>query len=198
MSTTAPPTRERILFAGAELFRRQGYAGTGLKQVTGAADATFGSLYHFFPDGKEQLAEEVLRAGGDFFLVLYRAIVDEASTLPAGLRDFFDGAGQTLEATGYADACPIATVAGEIAGTHEPLRRAASDVFALWTDALIGDLVAAGVPRRRARPLAVSVLALLEGAFLLCRTHRDVAPMRAARDAALALVEPELTTGRSS
>jgi AcrR family transcriptional regulator len=198
MSVTATPTRDRILFASAELFRRQGYAGTGLKQVTGAAEATFGSVYHFFPGGKEQLAEEVLRAGGDFFLALYRSIMDAADAVPAGLRDFFDGAGETLVATDYADACPIATVAGEIASTHEPLRAAASDVFAAWTAALVDDLVAAGVPRRRARPLAVSLLALLEGAFLLCRTHRDVAPMRAARDAALALVEPELPTRRSS
>ncbi len=198
MSATATPTRDRILIASAELFRRQGYAGTGLKQVTGAAEATFGSVYHFFPGGKEQLAEAVLRAGGDFFLALYRSIVDAADTLPDGLRDFFDGAGETLVATDYADACPIATVAGEIASTHEPLRAAASDVFASWTAALVDDLVAAGVPRGRARPLAVSLLALLEGAFLLCRTHRDVAPMRAARDAALALVEPELPTRRST
>jgi AcrR family transcriptional regulator len=198
MSATATPTRERILFASAELFRRQGYAGTGLKQVTGAAEATFGSVYHFFPGGKEQLAEEVLRAGGDFFLALYHSIVDDADTLTDGLREFFDGAGETLVATDYADACPIATVAGEIASTHEPLRAAASGIFALWTAALIDDLAAAGVSRRRARPLAVSLLALLEGAFLLCRTHRDVAPMHAARDAALALLALEIPTRRSS
>ena len=47
-----PPTRDRILYATAELFRRQGYAGTGLKQVVAEAQAPFGSLYHHFPGGK--------------------------------------------------------------------------------------------------------------------------------------------------
>ncbi|UUY05414.1 TetR/AcrR family transcriptional regulator [Svornostia abyssi] len=188
------PTRDRILFTSAELFRRQGYAGTGLKQVTTQAEAPFGSLYHFWPGGKEQLAEEVLRTGGDFFLALYRAIVDPAPDLLTGVRDFFTGAGETLVATGYLDACPIATVAGEVASTHEPLRSASADVFELWTAALTADLAHAGAPEEQARPLALAVIALLEGAFLLCRTLQSTEPMDAAADAAVALVRTALET----
>ena len=57
-------TRERIVDSSAELFRRQGYTGTGVKQIVAAASAPFGSLYHFFPGGKEQLGEEVIRWSG--------------------------------------------------------------------------------------------------------------------------------------
>ena len=49
-------TRDRIVDASAELFRRQGYNATGVKQIVTEAQAPFGSLYHFFPGGKEQLA----------------------------------------------------------------------------------------------------------------------------------------------
>lgn len=187
-----PTTRDRILFTSAELFRRQGYAGTGLKQITAEAPAPFGSLYHFWPGGKEALAAEVLRAGGDFFLALYRAIVDPAPDLLTGVRDFFTGAGETLVATDFQDACPIATVAGEVASTHETLRAASADVFELWLGALADDLAATGVDPARARSLALAVLALLEGAFLLCRTLRSTEPMDAARDAALALLTPAI------
>jgi AcrR family transcriptional regulator len=48
-------TRARLLEAAAQLFREQGYAATGLKQITAEAEAPWGSLYHFFPGGKEQL-----------------------------------------------------------------------------------------------------------------------------------------------
>lgn len=186
------PTRERILYASAELFRRQGYAGTGLKQIATEAEAPFGSVYHFFPGGKEQLADEVLRVGGRFFLALYQGIAAEAPDLVAAVRDFFAGAGETLVATDFADACPIATVAGEIASTHETLRKAAADVFESWLDALAQDAVEAGVPPGRARGLAISVLAVLEGAFLLSRSLRSTEPMRAGGDAAVALVEAAL------
>ncbi|HEY4826584.1 MAG TPA: TetR/AcrR family transcriptional regulator, partial [Solirubrobacteraceae bacterium] len=186
------PTRDRILYASAELFRRQGYAGTGLKQISVAADAPFGSLYHFFPGGKEQLADEVLRTGGRFFLALYEAIAGAAPNLEAAVRDFFAGAAQTLVATDYADACPVATVAGEIASTHEVLRVATADVFESWLGAVVDDAVEAGIPPDRARPLAVSVLALLEGAFLLSRSLRSIEPMEASAEAALALVSKAL------
>lgn len=188
----ASETRERILVTSAELFRRQGYAGTGLKQVTREASAPFGSLYHFWPGGKEELAAEVIRTGGDFFLAVYREIVDAAPDLLTGIRDFFTGAGETVRATGWQDACPIATVAGEIASTHEPLREASADVFELWLGALAGDLTAAGVEPARARSLALAVLAALEGAFLLSRTLRSTEPMDAAGDAAVLLIRSAL------
>jgi AcrR family transcriptional regulator len=186
------PTRDRILYASAELFRRQGYAGTGLKQIAAESQATLGSLYHFWPGGKEQLADEVLRVGGRFFLALYESIAAAAPDLPSTVRDFFGGAAQTLVATDYADACPIATVAGEIASTHEVLRVATADVFESWLAAVSEDAVEAGIAPERARSLALSVLAVLEGAFLLSRSLRSVAPMDAAADAAVALVAAAL------
>jgi AcrR family transcriptional regulator len=194
VTPAAIPTRERILYTAAELFRRQGYAATGIKQITGEADATLGSLYHFFPQGKLQLAHEVLRIGGAFFLALYRTIAAEAPDLPTAVENFFTGAGETLVATGYADACPIATVAGEIASTHEQLRLAVADVFESWLHALTEDAIAAGVPAPRARPLAESVLALLEGAFLLARSMRSTEPMTSCGRSAVALVLAALPT----
>jgi AcrR family transcriptional regulator len=191
-------TRERIVYASAELFRRQGYAGTGVKHIAAKADATLGSVYHFFPGGKDQLADEVLRAGGRFFLALYEAIAAAAPDLPGAVRDFFAGAGETLEATGYEDACPIATVAADVASTNPVLREATADVFESWLLAVAEDAAQAGVPAERARPLALSVLALLEGAFLLSRSLRSVEPMAACGKAAVALVDDAIREGAAS
>jgi AcrR family transcriptional regulator len=189
------PTRDRIVYASAELFRRQGYAGTGLKQIGAESGATLGSIYHFFPGGKEALADDVLRTGGRFFLALYETIAGAAPDLVSAVRDFFAGAGDTLVATDFADACPIATVAGEIASTHEVLRVATADVFGSWLGALAEDAIESGIPAVSARPLALSVLALLEGAFLLSRSLRSVEPMQAAGESAVALVRAALAAG---
>jgi len=186
--TPTVPTRDRILYAAAELLRRQGYAGTGLKQVASCSQAPFGSIYHFFPGGKEQLADEVLRTGGAFFLALYRQILAEAPSVRDGIAAFFAGAGETLRATDFQDACPIATVAGEVASTNDALRRATADVFESWLAELAGDLVTAGVAAADARPLAFALLAQLEGAFLLCRALRTTEPMDAAARAAASLI----------
>src|SRR5258708_2136352 len=101
-------TRDRIVEGSAELFRRQGYNGTGVKQIITDAGAPFASLYHFFPGGKEQLGEEVIRWSGDLYRLLVEAVWDAAADPVSGVRDVFLGAAETLRQTDYEDACPIA------------------------------------------------------------------------------------------
>src|SRR5215472_15006912 len=113
-STREQGTRERIVQSSAELFRAQGYAATGVKQIVTAAQAPFGSLYHFFPGGKEQLGAEAIRVSGSLYEQLIPAVFDPAPDLPSAVRAFFAGAAEHLRDTEYADACPIATVALEV------------------------------------------------------------------------------------
>ena len=130
----ATDTRERILETTAEMFRRYGYTGSGLKQIVADAHAPFGSLYHFFPGGKEQLGEEVIRRSGRMYMELVEAIFDAAPDPVTGTGDVFSGAAEVLRQTEYADACPIATVALEVASSNETLRMATADVFDSWIE----------------------------------------------------------------
>jgi AcrR family transcriptional regulator len=183
-----PSTKDRIMDSSAELFRRQGYTGTGVKQIAAMASAPFGSLYHFFPGGKEQLGVEVIRSSGALYLQLFETIALQAPDALTAVADFFSGAAETLRETDYADACPIATVALEVASTNEPLRRASADVFETWIDAAAAYFVAAGIAADAARALALSVLSLLEGAFVLSRAIRSTEPLEAAGASAVAAV----------
>lgn len=189
---TEIPTRDRIVFTSAELFRRQGYAATGLKQISTAAGAPFGSIYHFFPGGKEDLGATTLREGGAFFLLLFGQYLDEYPDIAQAIGEFFDGAAQTLVATDYADACPIATIALEVSSTSEPLREAAAGAFDSWLEALGDAFERAGLEPGEAESLALGTLSALEGAFVLCRAKRTVAPLAAARDMAVGAVERAL------
>jgi AcrR family transcriptional regulator len=173
----ATDTRDRILGASAELFRRQGYTGTGVKQIVAEAGAPFGSLYHFFPGGKEQLGAEVIRWSGGMYGLLMPAIFDPAPDLVTGVRRFFTAAADDLEASGWADACPIATVALEVASSSEPLREATADVFASWTEGATARFAAEGIAEPRARELAIAMICALEGAFILARAQRTKEPL---------------------
>ena len=187
-------TRQRILTATAELFRRQGYNGTSVKQVTAAAGAPFGSLYHFFPGGKEELGEAVVRSSGQAYRELFEVIYDEAADPAAAIADFFDGAATVLEETGYLDACPIGTVALEVASTNDRLRRATADVFDSWVAAVTDRLEQAGIEPLRAQELAVTMVATIEGGFMLRRAAQSPEPMRAAGRTMSGLVAAALPT----
>lgn len=185
-------TRQRIVSAGTELFRRTGYTGTGMKQIAETAGAPFGSIYHFFPGGKAQLGEEVIRTSGAVYLGLITALMTPYEDRVAATADAFTAAAGTLAELDFADPCPVATVALEVAGTNETLRRATSEVFDSWTDHLAAYYAAGGIPHPAARETAGSVIALLEGAFMLGRAARSTAPVLAAAKAAAAIVRAAL------
>jgi AcrR family transcriptional regulator len=173
-------TKDRIMEASAELFRRNGYTGTGLKQIVTAAGAPFGSLYHFFPGGKEQLGVEVIHASGMMYLQLFDIFFDNETDLVHGVEAAFAGAAVTLRETDYADACPIATVALEVASTNEPLRKATAEVFTAWIDYGTAKFQPFGLPEATARKLTISLVNSLEGAFVLSRALRDTEPLAVA------------------
>jgi AcrR family transcriptional regulator len=185
-------TRDRIITATGELFRRQGYNGTSLKQVTQAARAPFGSLYHSFPGGKEELGEAVITTSGRAYRELFEVIYDAAAGPAEAITDFFDGAATVLEETGYVDACPIGTVALEVASTNDRLRRATKAVFDSWVEAAADRLEAAGVARAQADDLATALVAAVEGGFMLSRAARSGEPMRASGRLMRQLVEAAL------
>ncbi|MFJ5674623.1 TetR/AcrR family transcriptional regulator [Streptomyces sp. NPDC093097] len=193
--TSTRDTKQRIVTAGTELFRRHGYTGTGMKQIAAAAGAPFGSIYHFFPGGKAQLGEEVVRTSGAVYLGLITTLMEPYEDRVAATRDAFTAAAEALRELDFADPCPIATVAMEVASTNEPLRQATSEVFDSWIDGLAAYYAAGGIPRPAARETAGSVIALLEGAFMLGRAARSTAPVIAAGKAAAAVVRAALADG---
>ncbi len=184
-----PGTKERILDVTAELFIRHGYTGTGLKQIVANANAPFGSVYHFFPGGKQQLGDTVIRRSGQMYLELVDAVFEAAPDLQSGVRDVFEGAALVLAETDYVDACPIATVALEVASSNETLRIATADVFEQWIVRVVERLEAAGITGAAARDLAIVLIELLEGGFMLSRAARTPDALHAAGRAAVALVQ---------
>jgi AcrR family transcriptional regulator len=185
-------TRDRLLAAVIDLMRSRGFRGTGLKDVTVAAAATTGSLYHFFPRGKEQLVTDAIREDGAAHEAVFLGVAREAASPGAALATFFDQAADVLEATGYVDLCPIGTVAGEVASSHDGIRTACEDVFAGWQRAIAVELGRAGLAPGRTAELSATAVAALLGGFVLVRTQRSGEPLRAAGRQLRELVDASL------
>ena len=171
-------TRERLLASTLELFRRQGYNGTALSQVTAAAQAPTGSLYHHFPGGKDDLTAAVLASAGAAYGRLVEAIWDAEPDPASAVLAVFDGAAAVLEETDFIDPCPIGTIAREVASTNDGLRRAALGPFQAWTSAIRDRLAEAGLPGDLAAEWSTALVAAAEGGFVLSRTARDADLLR--------------------
>jgi AcrR family transcriptional regulator len=172
------PSRDRLLDSAVDLLQRQGYHGTGLNELLERSEAPRGSLYHYFPGGKEQIgAEAIERAGGQVaaavvHLLRAKPSVADAVEALAGLL----AAG--LEASDFERGCPVATTALEVATRSEPIRVAVRASFESWLAPLRERLEATGWPREEAARRADLIIAALEGALVLARARQDADVLR--------------------
>jgi AcrR family transcriptional regulator len=173
-------TAQRIVRSMAELLRVQGYAATGIQQLAQAAQAPTGSIYHHFRGGKREVAAAALRQAGVAYIQLLPMLLDQHADLPAAIDAAFAAAADDIANTGWANMCPVVTVAGEIAGTEPELRQVAAEVIASWVDTGTRYLAGRGLSQADARAAMYALLTALEGGFLLARAQRTVEPLLAA------------------
>ena len=173
----ARTTKEAILTAAAELMRHRGYAAVGMKDIVAASGAPIGSLYHHFPKGKVQIAREALINAGTAYGMLIPALIDPHADLGDAITAAFEQAAEDMATMGYANMCPVASVAAEVADTVEELRQTTAAVFTGWLDGATGYFTARGLEKSQARDVAVALIGALEGAFVLARTLRSTEPL---------------------
>lgn len=176
----AATTRERMIKSAIHLFRRQGYSGTGFREVIEHSGTPRGSIYHHFPGGKAQLGVEAVEFAGAASDRLLRQLVDSRDPA-AGVDAYLTWWARYLEASDYRAGCPIVAVAGETHPNAPELERAAGDVFARWETTLAGAFRTAGMDRSRARSIASLVISAFEGATVMARARKDTRPLYQAR-----------------
>jgi AcrR family transcriptional regulator len=190
-------TDERIVGAMGELLRVQGYAATGVKQVAADAGVPIGSLYHFFPGGKREIASAALRATGAAYIQLLPLLLDPYDDLVAGVEAFFAAAADDAESNGWLNMCPVGTVTGEVADSEPALRQVAEEVLGSWISQGTDYLRGRGLDES-ARTATVALLGALEGAFILSRGLHSAEPLLAAGRSMAAYVATLPTPGRIS
>ncbi|MFB4290145.1 TetR/AcrR family transcriptional regulator [Nonomuraea sp. ATR24] len=170
-------TRERIVRATSRLMQRRGYEATGLKQISQEARATLGSVYHFFPGGKAELAVAAVRHGDEEFAAFLREVLDEADDPAQAMIVCAERLAQGLSDSGWLDGCPITTTALESSGRVPDIQRAADEAFAHWRAVVAARLRRSGFAGDVAADLAHTVVNTLEGAEMSAQVSQSRTPL---------------------
>jgi TetR/AcrR family transcriptional repressor of lmrAB and yxaGH operons len=173
--------------SAATLFRRQGYAATGLSQILESAGVKPGSLYHHFPQGKQQLAAAVVDAAGAAVERLLRRFLAGGQPVADIVDQWVDLLIAGLNAD-QRDGCPIEPIATESVNASPLVREASARAFTGWCRAIEERLDAEDWPAAEAESVAVAVISLIEGALILSRTTGDSRALMAAKSAARRLL----------
>jgi len=180
--TTAqkPHPRDLMIESAVALFRERGIEGTSFSDVLERSGAPRGSLYHWFPGGKAQLAEEATRYAGEVIAAGLSAALDQKDPV-AAVRGFARVYRELLPESDFAAGCPIASAGLE--GDRSPAARAAAGAaFAQWERLLTDAFARRGVDRERAASVATLAIAAIEGGIVLARAQRSTAPLERVAD----------------
>jgi AcrR family transcriptional regulator len=168
--------RERMVVSAALLIRERGAHATAISDVLEHSGAPRGSAYHYFPGGRTQLLCEAVDYAGEHVA----AIITEAEGSLELLDTLIEKYRQQLLSSDFRAGCPIVAVAVEAGEERERIasvtERAAA-VFDRWTGLIAQRFIADGIASDRANELAVLATSAIEGAILLARVRRDLAPL---------------------
>ncbi len=167
--------RERLVQTTARLLQSQGYNSTGLNQILQESQVPKGSLYHYFPGGKEDLAVAAIEHATEDIAGKLQQLAMQPRPLMETLAAVIGFFIAELEQSQFLKGCPVATIALEQAGANQKIQAACERAYGTWQSGLAMLLAAHGLtqPAR----LAERVLAGLEGALLLSRARRDCGPL---------------------
>ena len=186
--------RERMVVSAALLIRERGAHATAISDVLEHSGAPRGSAYHYFPGGRTQLLCEAVDYAGEHV----GSIITEAEGGLELLDTLIDKYRRQLLDSDFRAGCPIVAVSVEAGDQQDrermaPVIERAAAVFDRWTDLIAQRFVADGMAADQADELAMSATAALEGAIVLARVRRDLAPLdavyRQLRSALLAATE---------
>ncbi len=152
-----------------EVFRTYGYEGASLTLITKATGLGKGSLYHLFPGGKAQMAQEVLAEIDGWFEREVFAPLRDSDDARAGIAHMFKATDDYFRSGRRV--CLVGVFA--LGAARDEFAAAVHGYFERWRDALAQALRRAGHSRGEAAELSEDILAGIQGALVLARAADD-------------------------
>ena len=169
--------KKNLIRTAMRLFRRQGYASSGLQQILAESGAPKGSLYHYFPNGKEALGEAAVELAGGMIQEMLTELAGRHREPKAFLRAYARTMAGWMEESSFQSGCPIATTLLETTPRSPTITAAGGHAIDGWIEVIAGVFANDGLARRDARTRAQLVVAAMEGALILARVRESTRPI---------------------
>lgn len=191
-TVTKEQNKARLTAAAADLIRRRGLHATSVRELAKHAGAPLGSVYHYYPDGKQQFVSEAIAlAGCKIAQQLETCLADGPQ---AGFRAYFADWRQLLTETDYSAGCPLAAISLDANARHDvpAALLQTAEVFSRLQTQIADSLQAHGAQLEPAQALAMAIISTIEGAILVCRAQRQLTALDAAEEMVMRLLQSVL------
>jgi TetR/AcrR family transcriptional repressor of lmrAB and yxaGH operons len=164
--------RRKMIESAVTLLAMRGLQGTAFSDVLERSGAPRGSIYHHFPQGKDQLIDAAIDLAGERTLHVLDAV--EGASPTAITTYFLDLWREVLVRSNFRAGCSVLAVT--VAADSPALLEHATAIFRAWQARLADLYVAAGVDPGMASSFATMLIAASEGAVVLSRAQRSLEP----------------------
>ncbi len=161
--------RSEIIPKLGEIFREYGYAGTSLSEITTKTNLGKSSLYHFFPNGKAEMAEAVLDEIDTWFTQNIFTPLRKSKDTSTSIQVMFKAVDEYFQSGNRI--CLIGAFA--LDNTRDQFLQIVSSYFKEWITALAVALKRAGYSSLEAKALAEEIVIGIQGALVLARSQND-------------------------
>jgi len=172
-------TRDQIIQTTCDLIENQGYHATGLNEIVKESGAPKGSIYYYFPDGKEGITAEAVLFAGKAVAERIRTHLAEKSDPAEAVQSFVEMIAHFVEASGFHSGGPLTIVASETATTSEKLNLTCREAYTMVRETFQAKLLEGGFSQDRSASLAWMMTSATEGGIILSRTYHSGDPLRA-------------------
>ncbi|MFN7036010.1 MAG: TetR/AcrR family transcriptional regulator [Bellilinea sp.] len=169
--------REKIILTTCNLLERQGYYASGLNEIIQASGAPKGSLYHYFPGGKTEIAVEAVGSAAETTARLVEEHLAGYDDPAEGIRSLVEEIARRVEQAGYAAGGPLMLVALETVNSNAAINQACRQAYERIQAVFRSRLMMAGMSAAAADSLALVIVSTIEGATLLSRTLHSARPL---------------------
>ncbi|MFJ5770904.1 TetR/AcrR family transcriptional regulator [Psychrobacillus sp. NPDC093180] len=171
-------TKSLIIEIATNLFQQKGYKGVGLNEIIKACNISKGSLYHHFPNGKEELLIACLQMLNEEITKDIVEIFERYSTTREAAEAMISKLVENFEAEGTLTGYTFSSIVSEMASLSEPVRNACAQLYQKIQAIYMEKLLADGFPKDKANAIALMMTASIEGAMLLCLTQKEAEPLK--------------------
>lgn len=183
--------RDTIIQAASDLIENQGYHATGMNEIVRESGAPKGSIYYYFPEGKDSITAEAVTHSGKVLADRIRTNIDAGEALPESLRKFLETIAHYIEISEFTSGGPLTIVASETATTNEPLNQICREAYAEMIEAFQLKLESSAISTEGSTRLAWMITSAIEGAIILSRTFHSGDPLRQAGANLAAMIRAE-------
>lgn len=175
--------REKFLLTASALMEKQGYCGTGLNEILTKSGAPKGSLYYYFPKGKEQIASEVVLRAGNILAERIREKTKDEPDAGKAIHGFLYMVAHRMEETNFYTGSTLTMLAMESVTQSERINQSCCEAYGLLIDVFREILVLkGGMEEARAISAAEMIVSAVEGSIVLSRTYRSADYLRRVAD----------------